>query len=110
MKMNSGLRLRLLALVFIGFACWFHAGAAPTPPTSLLVLNKGDHSLAIVDPATMQVVGQVPAGEDIHEVIASVDGKLAFVSNYGGGHTLSVIDVAKKEVVQTLSLGWAVRN
>src|SRR5437867_705574 len=74
----------------------------PTPAVALLVLNKEDASLAIVDPSTRQVVGRVPTGEGPHEVAVSRDGKLAFVANYGArtpGSTLSVIDlVARKEL------------
>jgi YVTN family beta-propeller protein len=75
--------------------------AEDTPKSALLVLDKGENALAIVDPATLKVVAKVPAGQDPHEVVASADGKLAFVSNYGGGHTLSVIDlVARRRGVE----------
>src|SRR5580700_7737451 len=75
--------------------------AAQTPATALLVLNKEDANLAIVDPATRKVVGRVPTGEGPHELTVSADGKFAFIGNYGGrepGSTLSVIDLtAQKE-------------
>jgi DNA-binding beta-propeller fold protein YncE len=76
--------------------------AAETPARALLVLDK-EGALAIVDPATREVVARVRTGDDPHEVAASSDGRLAFVSNYGSGtapgHTLSVIDlVAQKEL------------
>src|SRR5271166_1819548 len=62
-----------------------------TPAQSLLVLSKRDHTLAIVDPATLKVVARAPVGPDPHEVSASADGKTAYVSIYGGGayHILS---------------------
>jgi hypothetical protein len=47
----------------------------------LLVLNKEDATLAIVDPASGQVLGRVPTGQQPHELVASTDGKLAFASN-----------------------------
>jgi YVTN family beta-propeller protein len=78
---------------------------ADTPANALLVLNKGDNALAIVDPVSRQVVARVPAGHDIHEVIASADGRLAFVSNYGGGHTLSVIDLVGQKALPAVDLG-----
>jgi YVTN family beta-propeller protein len=76
--------------------------AAGTPSPALLVLDK-EGALAIVDPATREVVARVRTGDDPHEVATSADGRLAFVSNYGSGtnpgHTLSVIDlVAQKEL------------
>src|SRR5256885_14248644 len=58
--------------------------AAQTPSPALLVLEKSDHSLAIVDPENLQIVARVPAGPDPHEIVASPDGKLAYISNYGG--------------------------
>jgi YVTN family beta-propeller protein len=88
----------ILLTVFLGAV----SAGARTPSTALLVLNKEDASLAIVDPATRTVVGRVPTGEGPHEVAVSSDGTLAFVANYGArtpGSTLSVIDlVAQKEL------------
>src|SRR6201996_238972 len=69
--------------------------AQSIPHRSLLALSKTDHPLAIVDPATLKIIARVPVGEDPHEVIASADGKTAYVSIYGGGslHELNVIDL-----------------
>jgi YVTN family beta-propeller protein len=71
------------------------------------VLSKGDHTLAIVDPSTLKVVAKAPVGEDPHEVVASADGKLAYVSNYGGGayNTLTVIDLIGQKRVTAIDLG-----
>lgn len=81
------------------------AGAEETPPAALLVLNKGDNTLAIVDPATLKVVARAPAGADPHEVVGSADGKLAFISNYGRGHTLSVVDLVAQKALPPIELG-----
>lgn len=54
-----------------------------TPSPALLVLNKEDATLSIIDPATRKTVAQVPTGEGPHEIAASNDGKFAFVANYG---------------------------
>jgi YVTN family beta-propeller protein len=80
---------------------------ADTPRESLLVLSKADHTLAIVDPATLQVIGKAPVGDDPHEVIASSDGHMAYVSNYGGGtnHTLAQIDLAGQKALGSIELG-----
>jgi YVTN family beta-propeller protein len=79
--------------------------AEETPPSSLLVLNKGDDTLAIVDPATLKVIARAPAGQNPHEVVGSADGKLAFISNYGAGHTLSVVDVVAQKGLPAVELG-----
>src|SRR5579863_438500 len=78
-----------------------------TPNTALLVLSKQDHTLAIVDPATLQVVARVPVGDDPHEVVASTDGHTAYVSNYGFGafHTLAVVDLIGQRAEPQIDLG-----
>ena len=79
---------------------------------SLLVLNKDDNALAIVDPSTLKVVATIPTGVAPHEITASADGKFAFVSNYGTfgsnaspGHTISVIDLAARKEIREVDLG-----
>jgi YVTN family beta-propeller protein len=81
--------------------------AQTTPKTALLVLSKQDHTLAIVDPDSLQVVARVPVGEDPHEVIASTDGRTAYVSNYGFGalHTLTAIDLVGQKLLKVIDLG-----
>jgi YVTN family beta-propeller protein len=81
--------------------------AASTPREALLVLSKGDHTLAIIDPSTLKVIAKAPVGEDPHEVIASSDGKFAYVSNYGGGayNTLALIDLVNQKALTSIDLG-----
>ena len=79
-----------------------------TPSPALLVLNKAENSLAILDPATQKVVARIPTGEGPHEVAASSDGKLAVVTNYGAkdpGHSLSIIDLVAQKEIHRLDLG-----
>ena len=57
------------------------ADAQATPSPALLILSKQDRTLAIVDPGNLKVVARVPVGNDPHEVVASSDGKTAYVSN-----------------------------
>ncbi len=79
----------------------------PTPPRSLLALSKGDHTLAIVNPADLRVIARAPVGPDPHEVIASADGKTAFVSNTGGGrfHELSIVDLVDQRSLPSVDTG-----
>jgi DNA-binding beta-propeller fold protein YncE len=81
--------------------------AESTPHEALLVLSKGDHTIAIVDPSTLKVVAKAPVGEDPHEVIASSDGRFAYVSNYGGGryNTLALIDLVHQKALTSIDLG-----
>jgi DNA-binding beta-propeller fold protein YncE len=82
------------------FAALLHAD-------SLLVLSKGDLTLSIVDPSTLKVLARVPSGPDPHEVIASTDGKFAYISNYGGGtgHFITVVDLLARKTLATVDLG-----
>ena len=78
------------------------SGPGKTPKPALLVLNKADSTLAIVDPATLKVVGKVATGPTPHEVAASADGKTAITTDYGAkrdGTTLTVIDLASQQQV-----------
>jgi YVTN family beta-propeller protein len=81
--------------------------AQPTPSESLLVLSKHDHILSIVDPATLMVVAHTPVGPDPHEVVASSDGKTAYVSIYGGGafHVINVIDLVGQKTLPEIDTG-----
>ena len=74
---------------------------------ALLALNK-EGTLAIVNPATKQILAKVRVGESPHEAAATADGKLAFVSNYGSatpGSTISVIDLVAQKEIHRLDLG-----
>jgi YVTN family beta-propeller protein len=81
--------------------------AQPTPNRSLLALSKRNHTLAIVDLNALEVIARVPVGPDPHEVIASSDGKTAYVSIYGGGryHALSVIDLVGQKPLPDIDTG-----
>jgi YVTN family beta-propeller protein len=85
----------------------------------LLVANKGDRTLGIVDTATGQQIAAVAEnGVTGHEVIASPDGKTAYVPIYGDsgvgkpgsdGRHLVAIDIASRTITGTLDFGHGVR-
>ena len=81
--------------------------AEDTPANALLVLAKHDNTLAIVDPSSLKELSRIPVGNDPHEVIASADGKTAYVSNYGFGvyHTLAVVDLVAQRALPSIDLG-----
>lgn len=101
--------MKRLSSVFLALAtCLLPAVVnAQTPRETLLALSKRDHTLAIVDPSSLKVVAKAPVGNDPHEVIASTDGKFAYVSNYGGGayNTLAVIDLVSQKALPSIDLG-----
>jgi YVTN family beta-propeller protein len=114
--------LRRGALVLGALAMVAGAGAiaADVPVAGvLLVANKGDHTLGIIDPvAGRQVAVVKQSGVTGHEVVASPDGKTAYVPIYGDsgvgrpgsdGRTLDVIDIAARRRVATVDFGGPLR-
>ncbi|HWX18353.1 MAG TPA: cytochrome D1 domain-containing protein [Candidatus Binatia bacterium] len=85
----------------------------------LLVANKGEQTLGIIDPSASQQIATVPEdGVTGHEVAASPDGKRAFVPIYGNsgvghagtdGHLLRVIDLGTRQIVGTVDFGKGIR-
>ena len=78
-----------------------------TPSKALLVLSKSDTTLSIVDPVSLTVIKSMPSGPDPHEVVASADGKFAYISNYGGGayNTITVVDLVEQKTLPAVDLG-----
>jgi YVTN family beta-propeller protein len=73
---------------------------------SLLVLSKGDLTMSVVDPATFKVVGKVPSGPDPHEIVASSDGRMAYIANYnGGGNIITPVDLVAMNALTPIDLG-----
>jgi YVTN family beta-propeller protein len=104
----SRIRSRTIELLITAAALGTCVCAAQsTPKRSLLALSKRNHTLAIVDPATLQVIARLPVGPDPHEVIASSDGRTAYVSIYGGGryHALSVLDLIGEKALPDIDTG-----
>ena len=95
------------------------ASLAQAQQPRLLVAVKGEQKLAIVDPATLKVLGKVDeTGFTGHEVAASPDGKFAYVPIYGNsgvgqpgtdGTKIVKIDLATEKIVGTLDFGRGVR-
>jgi len=85
----------------------------------LLVANKGDQSLGIIDVAAgKQVATVAEGGKTGHEVVASPDGRTAYVPIYGDsgvgkpgtdGDRMVVIDIASRKVTGTVEFGHGVR-
>jgi DNA-binding beta-propeller fold protein YncE len=85
----------------------------------LLVANKGEQTLGIVDPKSAEQIAAVPEGGITgHEVIASPDGRTAYVPIYGNsgvgkpgtdGSNMVAIDIGSRKVVGNLDFGKGVR-
>lgn len=108
----------LLSLPFV-FIAWSKSTSKPAGNGMLLVANKGDNSLGIIDPVAGKQIAEIPEGGVTgHEITASRDGKLAYVPIYGNsgvgqpgtdGSNMVVIDIAARKVVGNLDFGKGVR-
>lgn len=115
---NSG----KLLLACLGLLVPLWVAAQTETPSShglLLVTNKGNQTLGIIDPESGREVAEIPEGGITgHEVAASPDGQTAFVPIYGNsgvgkpgtdGHTIAVIDLRSRRLVKTLDLDKPLR-
>jgi YVTN family beta-propeller protein len=85
----------------------------------LLVANKAANTLGLIDPDSgKQIATVAESGITAHEVVASPDGKLAFVPIYGNsgvgmpgtdGSTMDVVDLESRSKIQTVDFGRGVR-
>jgi len=108
-----------MTFIFAGVLTPLSADPSSSSTGLLLVANKGDQTLGHVDPDSgLQVATIVESGVTGHEVVASPDGKKAFVPIYGNsgvgmpgtdGSTMDVIDISGRKVVQTIEFGHGVR-
>jgi DNA-binding beta-propeller fold protein YncE len=116
--MNAPHRLPAAALLIAALLAP-SAGAAGAADGLLLVANKGDDTLSIVDAgAGRQIAAVREEGTTGHEVAASPDGRRAFVPVYGSGgvgtagtdgRLLRVIDLGSRAIVGTVDFGRGVR-
>ncbi len=91
------------------------AAVAPASHGLLLVANKGDQTIAIIDPEAGREIATIKeSGFTVHEVIASPDGRTAYAPVYGNsgvgsagtdGQTIDVIDIPSRKIVRTIDLG-----
>ncbi len=71
---------------------------------TLVVLNKGAATATFIDVASGEMVGTLPTGQGPHELAMTSDGRWAVSTDYGGGNSLTVLDVARMRVERTIDL------
>jgi YVTN family beta-propeller protein len=103
---NKLMRIRPLIALLTGLIMMIVTSCEAQPGSKrlLLALSKADHTLAIVDPASLKVLAKLPVGSDPHEVIATPDGSMAYVTIYGGGtlHEINVLDIAGQKALPAI--------
>jgi DNA-binding beta-propeller fold protein YncE len=111
--------LTLTALIFAALLIAAFSSSSSPSHGLLLVANKGERTLGLIDPTDgRQIATVAEGGETGHEVAASPDGMRAFVPIYGNsgvgmpgtdGSTLAVIDLSERKVIHTIDFGHGVR-
>ncbi|HEX8303181.1 beta-propeller fold lactonase family protein [Sphingomonas sp.] len=94
--------------VFLNLAVALAAAAATPaladpPAGTLLVGNKGEDTLSLIDLKTGAEIARLPTGDMPHEIAVSPDGKLAAVVAYGGS-TIDVFDLARRTKLKTIDI------
>jgi YVTN family beta-propeller protein len=118
MRLSLWILLAVLTIPVLGLI-GLHSVHASPPKGMVVVANKGDNALGIIDVTADKQIAEVPEGGVTgHEVIVSRDGKLAYVPIYGNsgvgmpgtdGSNMVVIDLASHKVVGNLDFGKGVR-
>ena len=128
---NVRLNLRARPVRFPAVVCFFLCGvwgtflsameSVPAGPAAgiLVVANKGDQSLGLVDVTAGRQLAVIPEnGVTGHELAVTPDGRRAFVPIYGSsgvgqpgtdGQLIRVIDLASHEITGTIDFGHGVR-
>ncbi|HVU17375.1 MAG TPA: hypothetical protein VHD32_10635 [Candidatus Didemnitutus sp.] len=120
--MTSRLVFRLIAVaasLTLSGVGWAAGNPRPAAGGYLLVANKGDHTLSVVDVTQGKQIRVLQEnGVTGHEVAASPDGSRAFVPIYGDsgvgrpgsdGRLLRIFDLNSGKIVGTIDFGQGIR-
>lgn len=70
----------------------------------LVVVNKTDNSVSVIDTQKQKIVNTLPTGKGPHELVATKDGKYAVSTDFVGGDSLTVFNIPEQKVERTISL------
>ena len=82
----------------------FSAAALAAPMDVIVVVNKDANTVSIISVSNGATLVTLPTGAGPHEAAASDDGKLAVVTDYSGGNSLTVVDLVTRQVARTIDL------
>ncbi|HEV2438826.1 MAG TPA: hypothetical protein VGX97_02025 [bacterium] len=98
---------RIVARIAVRAGIW---NALPTQDgRSMLVVNRGDDALELVDLASGTVSGTVAVGKKPASVAVGVDRHVAYVANEDSGD-VSVVDLDRRTVVAAIAVGHGARE
>jgi len=74
------------------------------PDGTLYVTTELDHSVTIIDPKTLKIVGSIPTGQpESHMFVISHDGLRGYTANVGPG-TVSVLDIKARKTLKVIPI------
>jgi YVTN family beta-propeller protein len=109
----------VIASLTLGSAWMLRDAEAKLAGSGLLVVaNQKEHTVLVVDPDERRELAKIVVGVNGHEVMASRDGRYAYVPIYGNsgvgrpgtdGSTIDVIDLQERKLAATIDLGKPLR-
>lgn len=70
----------------------------------LYVSTELDHTISIIDPKTLKIIGSIPTGQpESHMFVLSHDGRRGYTANVGPG-TVSVLDIAARKTLTVIPI------
>jgi YVTN family beta-propeller protein len=95
-----------LVFGFVSASLW----AESTPSPALLVTNRGESMLVIVDPKDQHIVASIPVAQEPHEIAVSSDGKLALVSSFAlPSNSMSLVDLQTQKEIHRYKFSYPAR-
>lgn len=86
--------------IFLLFGLGITIACGGQPSGSLVVVNKADHAVSLIDLKLGKIVATIPVEYGPHEVAISPSGNIAAVTNYGDGakvsNSLTIINIPEK--------------
>lgn len=71
---------------------------------TLMVVNKSDNSVSVIDIASQSITDTLATGQGPHELVRSANAKWAVSTDFVGGDSLTVFDIDKKSIARTIAL------
>jgi len=95
--------------------------ALPAQAQTLLVVNQGDATINLIDPASTRILATIPENTPtvhVHEAATSLDGRTAYLPVYGStgvgkpgidGHEMLILDIPSHTITSRVDFGHPVR-
>jgi YVTN family beta-propeller protein len=101
---------KVVAEVNFGHAVRPHLPAIGPEDGLLYVTTELDHSVTIIDPKTLKIVGSIPTGQaESHMLALSHDGLRGYTANVGPG-TVSVLDIKGRRTIAVIPVAGSVQR